>query len=56
VIEDAITGVEAARQAGMKCIAVTTTNTASSLQAANMVVDQLDELSVGDLISLFTES
>jgi beta-phosphoglucomutase family hydrolase len=56
VIEDAITGVEAARQAGMKCIAVTTTNTASSLQAANMVVDQLDELSVGDLISLFNES
>ena len=56
VIEDAITGVEAALQAGMKCIAVTTTNTASSLQAANMVVDQLDELSVGDWISLFTES
>ena len=56
VIEDAITGVEAARQAGMKCIAVTTTNTASSLQAAHMVVDQLDELSVGDLISLFNVS
>ena len=44
VIEDAISGVEAARRAGMKCIAVTTTNSAEALQAADMVVERLDML------------
>jgi len=28
----------------MKCVAVTTTNTAKALQAADIVVDRLDEL------------
>ena len=55
VIEDAIVGIEAARRAGMKCIAVTTTNPASSLQAAHMIINRLDEVSVDDLISLFDE-
>ncbi len=45
VIEDAVSGVEAARRAGMKCIAVTTTNPREALQAADIVVDRLDELS-----------
>ena len=44
VIEDAIPGVEAARRAGMKCIAVTTTNPAESLTAADVVVPSLAEL------------
>ncbi|MFN2131301.1 MAG: HAD family hydrolase [Anaerolineae bacterium] len=44
VVEDAIAGVQAARQAGMKCIAVTTTNGAEALAAADMVVDRLDAL------------
>jgi HAD superfamily hydrolase (TIGR01509 family) len=44
VIEDALAGVEAARRAGMKCIAVTTTNPAQALEAADMVVDRLDDL------------
>jgi beta-phosphoglucomutase len=45
VVEDAVTGVEAAHQAGMRCIAVTTTNTANALSAAEIVVDRLDQLS-----------
>jgi len=44
VVEDALAGVEGAICAGMKCVAVTTTNTAKALQAADIVVDRLDEL------------
>ena len=56
VIEDAIAGVEAALRAGMKCLAVTTTNSVSSLSAAHKIVNRLDEISVGDLISMFHET
>jgi HAD superfamily hydrolase (TIGR01509 family) len=44
VVEDAIVGVEAARRAGMKCIAVTTTNPPEALSAADIVIDRLDRL------------
>ena len=47
VVEDAIAGVEAAKRAGMKCIAVTTTNEAQALSAADIVVDRLDALPAG---------
>lgn len=56
VLEDAIAGVEAARKAGMKCIAITTTNAAGSLHAAHRIINRFDEISVRDLISLFDES
>ena len=46
VIEDAVVGVGAAKRAGMKCIAVTTTNPAEALSAADVVVDRLDALPV----------
>ena len=46
VVEDAVAGVEAARRAGMKCIAVTTTNPADALQAADIVIERLDGLTV----------
>ncbi len=46
VVEDAIAGVEAARRAGMKCVAVTTTNPASSLQDADIVVENMSKLPV----------
>ena len=46
VVEDAVAGVEAARRAGMQCIAVTTTSDAESLSAADIVVDRLDALPV----------
>jgi HAD superfamily hydrolase (TIGR01509 family) len=45
VVEDAVAGVEAAVRAGMKCIAVTTTNPATALGAADIVVERLDHLS-----------
>jgi HAD superfamily hydrolase (TIGR01509 family) len=44
VIEDAIAGVEAAKRSGMKCIAVLTTNPAEALQAADVIVEGLDQL------------
>lgn len=37
VVEDAVVGVTAARRAGMKCIAVTTTHPASSLADADLI-------------------
>ncbi len=45
VVEDAVAGVEGARRAGMRCIAVTNTNPAASLAAANLVVDSLEKVS-----------
>lgn len=47
VVEDAVAGVEAAKRAGMKCIAVTTTNPVERLSAASIVVGRLDELAEG---------
>jgi beta-phosphoglucomutase len=44
VVEDAIAGVEAARRAGTKCIAVTTTNSADALVDADIVAERLDAL------------
>jgi len=53
VIEDAVAGVQGALSAGMKCIAVTTTHPAGNLQAADMVVDRLDEIHPSRVLSLF---
>lgn len=44
VIEDGTVGIEAARRAGMRSIAVTTTHPAEELKAADLVVDRLDHL------------
>jgi beta-phosphoglucomutase-like phosphatase (HAD superfamily) len=44
VVEDAVAGVEGARRAGMKCLAVTNTNPAALLSDADLVVDSLEEL------------
>ena len=41
VIEDAVAGVEAARRAGMKCVAVETTNPAEKLSGADVVLKDL---------------
>lgn len=46
VFEDAHVGIEAAHVAGMKVVAVTTTHPATELAAADLVVRQLDELTV----------
>jgi beta-phosphoglucomutase len=52
VIEDAIAGVAGAKNAGMKCIAVTTTNSASALENADYIFKNLGEMSRDDFISL----
>lgn len=44
VIEDSVAGVIAAKRAGMKCMAVTTSYQASHLQQANWIVKDLAEL------------
>ncbi len=44
VIEDTPNGITAARSAGMYCLAVTTSNPASLLQGANLVVENLSKL------------
>ena len=44
VFEDSISGVLAAKRAGMRCIAVTTSHTEKELQAADIVVDSLSSL------------
>jgi beta-phosphoglucomutase len=45
VVEDATAGVEGARRAGMRCLAVTNTNPAELLSTASLVVDSLEGIS-----------
>lgn len=52
VVEDAIAGVEGAKRAGMKCIAVTTTNTSETLSKADLIFDSLEELEQHTLFEL----
>jgi len=52
VIEDAIPGVQAAISAGMKCIAVLTTNPASALSEADVIAERLDRLPVETVCQL----
>jgi len=54
VIEDAVTGVQAAKASGMKCIAVTTTNHAKKLADADLVLDNLAELMTDHIRGLFS--
>jgi beta-phosphoglucomutase family hydrolase len=56
VFEDAYVGIEAGHAAGMKVVAVTTTHSAAELEAADLVVRQLDELSVEQIAGLSGEA
>jgi beta-phosphoglucomutase family hydrolase len=56
VIEDAIAGVDAAKQAGMKCIAVTNSHPGDKLQNADLVVDSLEKVDIGVLKGLFSRA
>lgn len=53
VIEDSVAGVEAAKAAGMRCLAVTNSYKAEELRAADKVVNSLAEV---DLKTLFAAS
>jgi beta-phosphoglucomutase len=56
VVEDAVNGVEAAKAAGMRCVAVAQTFPAERLQKADLVRPSMLELRVDDLISAFSLS
>jgi len=56
VIEDAIAGVDGAKQAGMHCVAVTTTHPHHRLTGADIIVDSLEEITVNDLGELLISS
>jgi len=49
VIEDAVMGVQAAKRAGMACLAVTTTHPAEALREVDRVVASLAEVTVEDV-------
>jgi len=53
VIEDAIAGVAAAKQAGMKCIAVTNSHPKKDLKKADLIVDTLETVGINDMEKLF---
>lgn len=52
VMEDAPAGVEGARRGGMKCIAVLTTQAASALQGADIIVHRLTDLTEAQVRAL----
>jgi len=55
VIEDSIRGIRAARQAGMRCLAVSNSYPKDQLLEADLVVDNLSELSLEDVENLLTD-
>jgi len=52
VIEDAVAGVQAAKRAGMKCIAVTNTHPEPSLREADVVTDSLEKINLKEIEKL----
>ena len=52
VVEDAIAGVEGAKRAEMRCIAVTTTNPVSALKKADFIFDNLGNMEKKNFLSL----
>lgn len=46
VIEDAPNGITAARAAGMKCLAITTTHKRDELKGADKVISSFNELAI----------
>jgi beta-phosphoglucomutase len=55
VIEDAVAGVQAAKGAGMWCVAVTTSNPEIKLGEADLVFDTLDEMMLDQILELFKD-
>jgi beta-phosphoglucomutase len=54
VIEDSREGIRAARQAGMRCLAVTNSHRAEELREADVIVSSLEEAGVPFLQNLFS--
>jgi HAD superfamily hydrolase (TIGR01509 family) len=53
VIEDSVAGVQAAKRAGMACMAVQTTNPAELLSQADLIVQDLTHLEARHVLALF---
>jgi len=56
VIEDAPNGVQAAKAAGAKCIAVTNSTAAENLTDAEIVCDSLEEITCETIIAVIEEN
>ena len=54
-IEDSHWGLEAARRAGLRCVAVTHTYPASELEKADLIVDTLSELTLATIETLIRD-
>jgi HAD superfamily hydrolase (TIGR01509 family) len=52
VIEDAPSGVQAAKAAGARCIAVTNSTTAAKLAKADLVCDSLEQVNIETIVDL----
>ncbi len=55
-IEDSHWGLEAAKRAGLRCVAVTHTYPASELEKADLIVDSLSELTLARIQTLLADS
>ena len=51
VVEDAANGVIAAKDAGMKCIAITTTHAKAQLHRADVIIDSFENLNIQQLFA-----
>jgi beta-phosphoglucomutase family hydrolase len=52
VIEDAINGIKAAKNAGMKCVAITTTHSAEMLQEADLIIETYEAVNFQHLCTV----
>ena len=50
VVEDAVNGVQAAKVAGMRCVAVAQSFPSEQLQAADLVKGRISDVLLGDLV------
>ena len=53
VVEDAVAGVEGAKRAGMRCLAITTTNPALDLRQADLILPGFEQLKEEHIMVLF---
>lgn len=56
VIEDAPDGVQAAKAAGSRCVAVTNSTTAEKLAQADLIVDSLVEINIDTIANLISST
>jgi HAD superfamily hydrolase (TIGR01509 family) len=52
VFEDAVAGIEGAKKAGMKCIAITTTNSPDVLEKADLIIPSFSALTQAQILQL----